>query len=233
MTSLVIEPATARESSYPGVGCTSSPFVIVRSNCAASCPDAVLDGEVVEGTFHVTENYGSPSAVEGCLDDRILSRGEPPRTGDTHRSTRSQLHLGKRVVFQLAHWLAQRLSLGVQPAGHILDLGIPQSEQRQIQQMDAQIHDTTTARLLSIVEPGFIRAVGIVEHEVGRINIAETARARQLQELRNTGNGAIAEIHAQQCVAGTGGRDDSGGFRRGPGERLLTENGSTPLEGSR
>lgn len=64
--------------------------------------------------------------------------------------------------------------------------------EEQIDEMDAEVHHASAAGEARIVEPRLVRAVRIVEHRVGGIDVAERSVVKQrlqfgqLKKLKNT-----------------------------------------------
>src|SRR3984893_4010450 len=118
----------------------------------------------------------------------------------------------------------------MQPAADSADLRIVEDQQRKVHQVYAEVHDTAAAGLLQIVEPGLVRAVCVVKHEICGVDLAELAASGQVHQLRNARNRAIAQIYAQQPVAGSGGPYDLRSLRGSSGQRFLTKHGAPMLE---
>src|SRR5690349_12645777 len=101
------------------------------------------------------------------------------------------------MTFVVCEWRA----LSEQPAAEARHLRPVQYPQRQVYQMNPQIHQTTAARELAIVKPGFVGTIGIMEREIGGIDLAEIARGTDLAHLANGFNEAVREVDSEQAVA--------------------------------
>src|SRR5918995_321813 len=77
----------------------------------------------------------------------------------------------------------------------------------------------------------FVRTVGIVEHQIRRVDRPQVAVVDEILYLGDAVHEAIGEIDAEQAVAPPGSRYYVGGLRCGPPERLLAEHRNTTLQG--
>src|SRR5829696_1001703 len=101
---------------------------------------------------------------------------------------------------------------------------------REIDKMRAQIDNAATARQGRIVEPGLVRSVSIVEHEISGVDGSQLATTHEIMHLAHAADKSIGEVDTQQPVRPPCGCDYSRCLTLRPAERFLAEDCDTPLE---
>ena len=82
----------------------------------------------------------------------------------------------------------------------MLDFGKAQQPEREVHQMDAKVHQAAAARLCRIEEPRLARTVGIVEHQVGEVDLPQSAAFDRPPQCLHGGSVPVGEIDAEQPV---------------------------------
>ncbi len=122
------------------------------------------------------------------------------------------------------------MASGKQRAAHARQGGEAERPQREVDEVDAEIHHASAAGELRIVEPRLVGAVGVVEHEVHRADLAQLALVDAALHLAHAGGVPVREIHAEEPVGGAGGLEHGAHLCAVASERLLAEHGEAPLE---
>src|SRR5882672_975005 len=180
--------------------------------------------EIVKGPVHVAERGAGLGSVERSLDDAILARGQPPRAGELDAGPVRERELGGTVVLALL-LTPERLAAREQPAGDAVDRRKVERPEREVGEVDAQVHQAPAPGEPGIVEPGLVRAVGVVEHEVDCVDLAELAGVDALLQLAHALGVSIRQVDAEEPVRGAGRFEDGAHLGPGAAERLLTEHG--------
>src|SRR3954454_6022137 len=112
-------------------------------------------------------------AKKTFTDDRIATRREFPRARQAHCGTCFQIERCNRVIFDFVRAGEYWLALGEKTARHACDFWGPQIPKCDVDEMNAQIDNTTAARKISVIEPWFVGPVGVMEHQIDREDVAQ------------------------------------------------------------
>jgi hypothetical protein len=118
---------------------------------------------------------------------------------------------------------AERCAAGMEVRRHSLDARVTERPEREVHQVDAEVHDAAAARQRPVVEPGLVRPVGVVEDEVGREDPPQFAGLDEIADAPGALGEAVGQVHRQQPVRRPCRLHHRGRLRRRPAERLLAE----------
>src|SRR2546429_7375436 len=105
-----------------------------------------------------------------------------------------------------------------------------QYPERKIDQVNAQIDQTTSTGKLAIVKPGLVRPIGIVKCQFHREHVAKPPRFDELFDLANAFHESIRQVDTQEPIGSARRINYPLCFFQVASEGLLTENGYSTLE---
>lgn len=111
------------------------------------------------------------------------------------------------VIFTKAFKFLNAFAVVQQSAGHANDRLI-ENPKRRIHQMNPKVHHAAAARLIPIVEPGFLRAIRIMEDQVYCKNFSKRILPNELANLLQCLGVTIRKIDAKKAIGGPREVDD-------------------------
>src|SRR5690349_9874620 len=174
--------AIGRELARPCNSGTSAPCVRRLDEPLASRAGVALRGEVVERAVDVTERSASARAMEMRLDDRVATCREIPRAGEPRDRVGFEVQLRDRVVFDDLRGRRQSRALRIERARHTRYTRKAERPEREIDEVRPEIDHTAAARELDIPKPRLVGPVGVVKHEVDRVDVSELAGVYELMD---------------------------------------------------
>src|SRR4051812_16507288 len=96
--------------------------------------------------------------------------------------------------------------------------------------MHAEIHDAAAARERRLVEPGLVRPVSVVEHEICRVDVPQLAGAYHLADSSHPFGKAVRQVDTEQPVRGARSVYDGSHLLCRSAERFLTEYGRAAFQ---
>src|SRR5436190_796022 len=103
---------------------------------------------------------------------------------------------------------------------------------REIDEMNAQIDQTSAARFRGVVEPWLVGTVGVVKHEIGGVDATDAAGGDLASHRVDCIREAIRQIDAEETICPARRIDHAARLELRAAERLLAEDGHTAIERS-
>ena len=185
--------------------------------------------EVVEGAFDVAQLGVAARAEELGLDHGIAAERDLPGAAEIDQRARGEAQARGGVVLDLLDRSLEPATVGEAGA---LDVDHRRAEHLhgEIDQMGREVDHAAAAGELGVLEPRLFGTVGVVEHQSRRVELAELTAAGEVHDRLDRGEPPVAEVDVDQAVLRLRFEHDRRGLGGVGGERLLAEDGQTPLQ---
>jgi hypothetical protein len=134
--------------------------------------------EVVKGSVDVAPHRTGPRAAEADLNLRRLADMRVPRTAQPHDGAVGLNEFRVSEIFEFALPALHRLALREQTAAHSFDSRHVLQPEREVQQVHAQVEQTSAAGQTAIATPGFVRPIRIVKSQIDGDDLSQFAFAQ-------------------------------------------------------
>src|SRR5690606_36619667 len=157
--------------------------------------------EVVEGAVDVRDLGAAAGAEHAAADHRAAAGRRAPRAGEMDARIAGVVELRRHEVLALGqrrvHAPAVPVTAGVDRDG----LGEAEQPVADVEEVAAEVEQAAAPGLRAIVVPRCVRAVGVVEAELGGDQRADLAFTDPAAQLRYSGEVAVGPVHAESEVA--------------------------------
>ncbi len=107
---------------------------------------------------------------------------------------------------------------------------VAQEQAREVDQVASQVDQRAPTRQRGVARPGFVRPIGVVEHELGGVGAADLSGLERRQRGGDGGGVPVGHVDAERDIGPPGEVDQRATLGGGPAQRLLAEHRDPPFE---